>query len=104
MIVLVRKYPARAAWHGVGHGVFMPAEWRSLAQRSACAPRVRPSSAPCSIGASEKVRGQLASRAYGATLLWRILRKLHVQVVKNCWCRSSPSFILPKRTNQLGKR
>jgi len=72
---------ARADWSGLGHGVFGPGEWHSLATALALSPR------ECGIvravfdGASEKdtARDLGLSPHTVHTYLWRIYRKLHVQ-------------------------
>jgi len=77
----LRVVSARTGWSGVGHGVFGPGEWRSLAAALALSPR------ECGIvravfdGASEKdtARELGLSPHTVHTYLWRIYRKLHVQ-------------------------
>ena len=96
----LRVVPVRAAWHGVGQGVFLPAEWRSLATALGLSPR------ECGIvravfdGASEKrAAEELGLSPHTVhTYLWRIYRKLHVQSREELLVRVFAEFrSLPKR-------
>ena len=77
----LRVVSAGYSWNGVGHGVFVPGEWRSLAAALGLSPR------ECGIvravfdGASEKdtARDLGLSPHTVHTYLWRVYRKLHVQ-------------------------
>ena len=91
-----------SAWHGVGQGVFGPAEWRSLAAALNLSPR------ECGIvrsvfdGASEKdTAGHLGLSPHTVhTYLWRVYRKLHVQSREELLVRVFAEFrSLPKRTS-----
>jgi len=103
----LRVVSARTAWHGAGQGVFVPAEWRSLAAALGLTPR------ECGIvravfdGASEKhtAEGLGLSPHTVHTYLWRIYRKLHVQSRAELLVRVFAEFrSFPKRTNNDRKR
>lgn len=85
-----------------GQGVFVPAEWRTLAAALGLSPR------ECGIvravfdGASEKdtAEGLGLSPHTVHTYLWRIYRKLHVQSRAELLVRVFAEFrSLPKRTH-----
>jgi DNA-binding CsgD family transcriptional regulator len=99
----LRVVSARYAWNGVGHGVFVPAEWRVLATALGLSPR------ECGIvravfdGASEKdtARDLGLSPHTVHTYLWRVYRKLHVQSREELLVRVFAEFrALPKRTSR----
>lgn len=102
----LRVVAARTAWHGVGQGVFLPGEWRSLAAALGLSPR------ECGIvravfdGASEKdaAEGLGLSPHTVHTYLWRIYRKLHVQSREELLVRVFAEFrSLPKRPSRARK-
>lgn len=106
-IIDLRVVSARTGWHGVGQGVFVPAEWRSLAMALGLSPR------ECGIvravfdGASEKdTAGELGLSPHTVhTYLSRIYRKLHVQSREELLVRVFAEFrSLPKRTTNTRKR
>jgi len=94
---------ARTGWNGVGHAVFVPAEWRSLAATLGLSPREAGIVRAVFDGASEKD----AARALGLsphtvhTYLWRVYRKLQVRSREELLVRVFAEFrSLPKRATR----
>ena len=94
---------ARTAWHGVGQGVFGPAEWRSLAAALGLSPREAGIVRSVFDGASEKdTAAHLGLSPHTVhTYLWRIYRKLQVKSREELLVRVFAEFrSLPKRVTR----
>lgn len=102
-ITNLRVVSARTDLHGVGQGVFGPAEWRSLAAALGLSPRESGIVRSVFDGASEKdTAGQLGLSPHTVhTYLWRIYRKLQVQSREELLVRVFAEFrSFPKRTTR----
>jgi len=105
-IVDLHVVAARTAWHGVGQGVFGPAEWRSLAAALGLSPREAGIVRSVFDGASEKdAAAHLGLSPHTVhTYLWRIYRKLQVQSREELLVRVFAEFrALPKRVTRVRK-
>lgn len=106
-IVALRAAAPRTAGNGVGQGVFLPREWRSLALALGLSPREAGIVRAVFDGATEKRIAQRIGLSPHTvhTYLWRIYRKLHVQSREELLVRVFAEFrSLPKRANGGGRR